>query len=95
MIADFPRGPAAYTFGCFRLDPARRRLFSGQESISLPERTFQLLLLLIQAGGDVVSKETLAATVWPETTVTDGNLSQHIYLLRQTLGERAKIARTS
>ena len=90
MLADSPRGPAAYTFGCFRLDPARRRLFSGQESISLPERTFQLLLLLIQAGGDVVSKETLAAKVWPETTVTDGNLSQHIYLLRQTLGERAK-----
>ena len=90
MLADSPRGPAAYTFGCFRLDPARRRLFSGQESISLPERTFQLLLLLIQAAGDVVSKETLAAKVWPETTVTDGNLSQHIYLLRQTLGERAK-----
>jgi DNA-binding winged helix-turn-helix (wHTH) protein/tetratricopeptide (TPR) repeat protein len=90
MLADSSRGPAAYTFGCFRLDPARRRLFSGQESISLPERTFQLLLLLIQAAGDVVSKETLAAKVWPETTVTDGNLSQHIYLLRQTLGERAK-----
>jgi DNA-binding winged helix-turn-helix (wHTH) protein/tetratricopeptide (TPR) repeat protein len=90
MLSDAPRGPAAYTFGCFRLDPARRRLFGGQESISLPERAFQLLLLLIQAGGEVVSKETLAAKVWPETTVTDGNLSQHIYLLRQTLGERAK-----
>ena len=38
----------------------------------------------------MVSKETLAAKLWPETTVTDGNVSQHIYLLRQILGERAK-----
>jgi DNA-binding winged helix-turn-helix (wHTH) protein/tetratricopeptide (TPR) repeat protein len=90
MIADTPRGLASYAFGCFRLDPARRRLYSGSEGISLPERAFQLLLLLIEAAGDVVSKETLAAKVWPESTVTDGNLSQHIYLLRQTLGERAK-----
>jgi DNA-binding winged helix-turn-helix (wHTH) protein/lipopolysaccharide biosynthesis regulator YciM len=90
MIADSPRGPSTYTFGCFRLDPARRRLFSEGECIALPERAFQLLFLLIQAAGDVVSKETLASKVWPDSTVSDANLSQHIYLLRQTLGERAK-----
>jgi len=90
MIDVFPRGPAAYDFGPFRLDPAQRRLYSGRESISLHERAFQLLLLLIEAAGDVVSKETLAAKVWPDSTVTDGNLTQHIYLLRRTLGERAK-----
>lgn len=90
MITASAYGPGAYTFGCFRLDPAKRRLYRGRESISLHERAFQLLLLLIEAAGDIVSKETLATKIWPDSTVTDGNLTQHIYLLRQTLGERAK-----
>src|ERR1700683_1035584 len=89
MIDVSPHGPT-YAFGPFRLDPARRLLYSGCESVSMYDRTFQILLLLIEAGGEVVGKETLAAKVWPESIITDGNLSQHIYLLRQTLGERAK-----
>ena len=78
-----------YTFGSFRLDTARRLLFSGDEITPLPERAFQLLLLLIEAAGEVVSKETLAARVWPESTVSDANLSQHVYLLRRMLREKA------
>ncbi len=81
--------PTTYSFGSFRLDTARRLLFSGDEITPLPERAFQLLLLLIEAGGEVVTKETLAARVWPESTVSDANLSQHIYLLRQKLREKA------
>jgi DNA-binding winged helix-turn-helix (wHTH) protein/cytochrome c-type biogenesis protein CcmH/NrfG len=80
---------ATYTFGSFRLDTARRLLFSGNEITPLPERAFQLLLLLIEAAGEVVSKETLAARVWPESTVSDANLSQHVYLLRRMLREKA------
>jgi DNA-binding winged helix-turn-helix (wHTH) protein/tetratricopeptide (TPR) repeat protein len=78
-----------YTFGSFRLDTARRLLFSDDEITPLPERAFQLLLLLIEAAGEVVSKETLAARVWPESTVSDANLSQHVYLLRRMLREKA------
>ena len=81
--------PTTYTFGTFRLDSARRLLFSGNEITPLPERAFQLLLLLIEAAGEVVSKETLAARVWPESTVSDANLSQHVYLLRRMLHEKA------
>src|SRR6202042_647842 len=81
--------PTTYTFGSFRLDTARRLLFSGNEITPLPERAFQLLLLLIEAAGGVVSKDTLAARVWPESTVSDANLSQHVYLLRRMLREKA------
>jgi DNA-binding winged helix-turn-helix (wHTH) protein/tetratricopeptide (TPR) repeat protein len=83
------RMTSEYVFGPFRLDPMRRLLVHGSDVVSLPERTFQILLLLIQGGGNVVEKETLAAKVWPDSAVSDGNLSQHIYMLRQTLGERA------
>ena len=84
------RSTGTYAFGPFRLDPSRRLLTCGDETIPLPERTFQLLLILIQAGGTIVDKETLAVRVWPDSTVSDGNLSQHIYMLRQILGERAR-----
>lgn len=81
--------PTAYAFGSFRLDTARRMLFNGDEVTPLPERAFQLLLLLIEAEGELVSKETLASKVWPEAVVSDANLSQHIYLLRRMLREKA------
>lgn len=58
--------------------------------VPLPARLSQLLVLLIHANGDVIDKETIASRVWPDTAVSDGNLSQHMYMLRQLLDERAR-----
>jgi DNA-binding winged helix-turn-helix (wHTH) protein/tetratricopeptide (TPR) repeat protein len=88
-VTGSPRPPAAYLFGDFHLDTLRRMLFRRSEIIPLPERLFQMLLLLLQANGEVVDKETLAKRVWPAGIVTDGNIAQHMYLLRQLLGESA------
>jgi len=79
-----------YAFGSFRFDPVRGVLWHGGSVIPLPERLSQLLTLLIHANGNVIDKETIASHVWPETTVSDGNLAQHMYMLRQLLDERAK-----
>jgi len=56
----------------------------------LSERLSRLLLLLIHANGNLINKETIAEQVWPDTVVSDGNLSQHMYMLRQLLDERAR-----
>lgn len=56
----------------------------------LPDRLARLLVLLIHANGSIIDKETIASRIWPETAVSDGNLSQHVYMLRQLLDERAK-----
>jgi len=56
----------------------------------MPERLALLLTHLLQASGAVVSKETLALSVWPQEAVSDGNLAQHIYMLRRLLGDRAR-----
>jgi DNA-binding winged helix-turn-helix (wHTH) protein/Flp pilus assembly protein TadD len=79
-----------YAFGPFTLDTSRRLLLRGSQVTPIPERLFQVLLLLIVANGSVVDKETLASTVWPDCAVSDGNLAQHVYMLRQLLRERAK-----
>ncbi len=79
-----------YAFGSFRFDPARGLLSHGNVVVPLPERLARLLLLLVHANGKIIDKETIAAAVWPEAPVSDGNLSQHMYMLRQLLEERAK-----
>jgi DNA-binding winged helix-turn-helix (wHTH) protein len=79
-----------YCFGDFRFDAARRLLFRGAEVIPVPERLALLLYELVAANGMVVTKEALALSIWPHDAVSDGNLAQHIYMLRRLLGERAR-----
>jgi DNA-binding winged helix-turn-helix (wHTH) protein/tetratricopeptide (TPR) repeat protein len=88
--ANWPQPPWVYVFGPFRLDPNRGLLTYGAEIVPLPERLFALLLALIQANGAVVSRQTLAGLLWPSGDMSEGNLSQHIYMLRRILGERAR-----
>jgi DNA-binding winged helix-turn-helix (wHTH) protein/Flp pilus assembly protein TadD len=79
-----------YCFGDFRFDSVRRLLFQGSAVTPVPEQLALLLIQLLQAGGAVVSKEALATNVWPQEAVSDGNLAQHIYMLRRLLGDRAR-----
>jgi DNA-binding winged helix-turn-helix (wHTH) protein/tetratricopeptide (TPR) repeat protein len=84
------RPASCYTFGAFRFDPSRGVLYHGAETVALPERLARLLGLLIHANGEVIDKDVIATRVWPDTIVSDGNLSQHVYMLRQILEERAR-----
>jgi DNA-binding winged helix-turn-helix (wHTH) protein/predicted Zn-dependent protease len=85
-----PKTSPIYGFGSFRFEPARGVLCHGAVAIPLSERLSRLLLLLIHANGNVIDKETIAENVWPDAAVSDGNLSQHMYMLRQLLDERAR-----
>jgi eukaryotic-like serine/threonine-protein kinase len=51
--------------------------------------------VLIQHSQEVVSKDDLMKTVWPNTFVEESNPSQSIFLLRKALGETAWIIATS
>jgi len=79
-----------YSFGDCRFDPSRQLLFRGNQVTPVPHRLSFLLAELVAANGELVAKETLAARVWPHEAVSDGNLAQHVYMLRRLLGERAR-----
>ncbi|MBV8435613.1 MAG: winged helix-turn-helix domain-containing protein [Candidatus Eremiobacteraeota bacterium] len=79
-----------YVFGPYRLDPSRELLKFGSKVIPLPIRLFALLHALIKADGNLVTRETLSSLIWPEGGMDESNLSQHIYMLRQILGESAR-----
>ena len=79
--------PGLYEFGPFRMDVQRRAFTRGDHVISLPPKTFDLLVLLVQSDGRAVSKQELMTALWPEVFVEEANLSFQISTLRKALGE--------
>ena len=79
-----------YRFGHFLVDTNRRTLLSGDVVTPIGEKLFRILLLLLEADGDVVDKQTFFTRVWPSDESNESNLTQHIFLLRQALGENAR-----
>jgi eukaryotic-like serine/threonine-protein kinase len=79
-----------YQFGPFRIDPARETLLKEGVAVPLTPKTFQILLVLVRHGKEIVTKDDLMKTVWPDTFVEEANLSRNIFMLRKALGETAQ-----
>src|SRR5438046_466531 len=78
-----------YQFGPFRVDPEKEILLRHREPVPLTPKAFQILLVLIRQGPELVSKDELMKAVWPDTFVEEANLSRNIFLLRKALGRRS------
>jgi len=76
-----------YAFGEFRVDPQTRVLRLRGEPVALTPKAYEVLLLLIQHSGQVVSKDELMQAVWPDSFVEESNLTQTVFMLRKALGE--------
>jgi DNA-binding winged helix-turn-helix (wHTH) protein len=81
------------SFGPFRLNPAHRNLEKAGSPIHLGARAFDILIVLVECAGEVVSKKRLMARVWPDVTVDEGNLRFHIAALRRALEDGQSGAR--
>jgi hypothetical protein len=75
--------------GGLRLDKAQRRVWIGSHELEPPLSLaqYRLLELLCDAGGRVVSREEVVATVWPEA-IEDGVSEQAIDALVRRLRDR-------
>lgn len=82
-----PTASSAYVFGSFRLDPVSHILLRNGERVGLTPKTFELLLLLVEGRGDLLPKEQLMETLWPDTFVEEANLTQHVATLRKVLAD--------
>ena len=61
--------------------------------LNLGGRTLELLIVLIERAGEVVSKNELMTRVWPGVTVDDVSLRVHIAALRKALADGEPDAR--
>ena len=81
--------------GSLTLNPATREVFCGQEPITLTYKEFELLELLMQHPGQVLSRNIIMDRVWGyDFEGTSRTLDMHIRTLRQTLGEQGKMVQT-
>jgi DNA-binding winged helix-turn-helix (wHTH) protein/Tfp pilus assembly protein PilF len=79
-----------FTFGPYQLDCERHLLLRDGEPVSLHVKALQILMVLVQHRGEVVSKDEMMKAVWPDAFVEEANPSQNVFVLRKALGERPK-----
>jgi DNA-binding response OmpR family regulator len=79
-----------FLFEGFRLDRRAGRLFQcGEDGVLTPvpigPRALDVLGVLVGHAGDLVSRDEIIATTWPETVVNDNNLNMQIAAIRRIL----------
>jgi DNA-binding winged helix-turn-helix (wHTH) protein len=77
--------PTELSFGAFRLLPTQFLLLEGDQPVSLGSRALEILIVLLERPGELVSKQELMDRVWPNVFVAPANLTVHISILRRTL----------
>jgi len=76
-----------FGFGDFSLLPERQALSYKGKPVTLGGRGFDILTLLVERAGEVVSKAELFAHVWPDYIVHDHNLKVNVGNLRRVLAD--------
>ncbi len=76
-----------YEFAGFRLDVSKRLLVRQGQPVDLAPKVFDTLLVFVQNAGRILGKDELMKALWPESHVEEGNLTQNIFVLRNTLGD--------
>ncbi len=84
------RRSPGYRLGEFLLEPDEHRLTCKGEEIPLRPKSFELLGLLVERHGHLVTKEDLLTAVWPDSYVTEGTLRQIVWEIREALGDRGE-----
>src|ERR1700730_17882903 len=82
----------------FRLDRRGGVLFRRDQQaafapIAIGRRAFEILGVLVERPGDLVSRDEIIDTVWPGTTAEDSNLNVQVAALRRILDDgRAEVS---
>ena len=77
-------------FPPFSFDPVEGRLFRGADELPLTRKAAALLSCLVERAGAWVAKETIMASVWPDTHVQADNIKVLVREIRLALGDAPK-----
>lgn len=79
-----------YEFADFRVDAERRLLTRSGEPVSVTPKVFEMLVILLEHPGELITKATLMELLWPDSFVEESNLTQNVAVLRRALGDSSK-----
>lgn len=77
-----------FSFEEFEIDTEKRLLFRHGEIANVNLKAFELLAVLVENQGKVVTKDELLDKVWQEQFVEENNLTVQVAALRKILGEK-------
>jgi predicted ATPase/DNA-binding winged helix-turn-helix (wHTH) protein len=80
-------GTTIMQFGQCQLFTNRRELLVDGVPVPLGSRAFDILQVLVEAGGDLVTKDEILSRVWPGTVVEENTLQVQIMQVRRALGK--------
>ncbi|NOT53345.1 MAG: hypothetical protein HOP18_01950, partial [Deltaproteobacteria bacterium] len=86
-------GDPVLNFGSYRLDVGNEQLWRETQLVRLTPKAWQVLRLLVERSGQLVTKDEFAQTVWTGTVVSDAALTSCIQELRQALEDNARTPR--
>jgi Tol biopolymer transport system component/DNA-binding winged helix-turn-helix (wHTH) protein len=89
---DRPVTAACLRFGLFEADPTDSKLFLRGNAVRIENQPLQILILLLQRPGALVTREELQKLLWPADTFVefDDGLNTAVKKLRYALGDSAE-----
>lgn len=83
--------PARYRFGTFEADAATGELRRQGMRVRLAAQPFQVLLLLLERPGELLNREEICRSLWPEGTFVDyeHGVNSAVNRIREALGDAA------
>lgn len=79
-----------YEFDGFRLVPDEELLLRDNKLVPLTARSFDVLRMLVERHGHLVTKSELIEKIWDDAFVEEGSLSKAIWRIRQALEDTSK-----
>jgi DNA-binding winged helix-turn-helix (wHTH) protein len=91
LLQDSPVTARYARFGPYHIDCQRRQVFLDSTPLRLQGKVYQVLIVLLQKQGEVVTREELRHALWPAGTHVDyvANTNTAINKLRQALKQSA------
>jgi TolB-like protein/Tfp pilus assembly protein PilF len=85
-------GPHVVRFGAYKVDLRAGELRKQGLRIRLPEQPFQVLAILLEHPGEVITRENLQKRLWPDGTFVDfeQGLNAAVKRLREALSDSAE-----
>ena len=82
-------------FDCFQVDLSSNALLRSGAPVPIQGRPLQVLRLLLEAEGRVVTREQLSSALWPKDTFVDfeHGVNTAVKKLRSALGDSAESPR--
>lgn len=84
------RGPQFYKFRDCYFDAVERKLYKKSKRVEVSNRALEVLHVLIEYAGEIVTKDDFIGQIWGESFVEEQNIAVHVSRLRKALNFESK-----